>query len=65
VFVVAVINQQELAMAPPVTIVWWEGFSLFMVEAMMNVRANEIIVLAGRNLSCQHDLRSSVKGYQL
>ena len=52
-------------MAPPVTIVWWEGFSLFMVEAMMNVRANEIIVLARRNLSRQHDLRSSVKGYQL
>ena len=24
-------------MAPPVTIVWWEGFSLFMVEAMITL----------------------------
>jgi pyruvate dehydrogenase (quinone) len=50
VLVDAVVNRQELAMAPPVTMDMVKGFSLFMVEAVINGRANEIIELARTNL---------------
>jgi len=48
----AVVNRTELAMPPSITLEMAKGFSLFMVKAIINGRANEIIDLAKTNLWC-------------
>ena len=50
VLIDAVVNRQELAMPPAVTIEMAKGFSLFMVKALMNGRGDELIDLARTNL---------------
>lgn len=45
----AVVNRQELAMLPAVTVEMAEDFSLFMVKAVLSGRANELIELARSN----------------
>jgi pyruvate dehydrogenase (quinone) len=50
VLIDAVVNRQELAMPPAVTIEMAKGFTLFMVRALMNGRGDEIIDLARTNL---------------
>jgi len=50
VVVDAVVNRTELAMPPSVTVEMAKGFSLYMVKAIMNGRADEVIDLAKSNL---------------
>jgi len=50
VVVDAVVNRTELAMPPAVTIEMAKGFSLYMVRAILNGRADEVIDLAASNL---------------
>jgi pyruvate dehydrogenase (quinone) len=50
VLVDAVVNRTELAMPPSITVDMAKGFSLYMVKAIMNGRADEIIDLAKTNL---------------
>ena len=50
VLVDAVVNRQELAIPPKVTTEMAKGFTLYMVKAVMNGRADEIIDLARTNL---------------
>jgi pyruvate dehydrogenase (quinone) len=50
VLVDAVVNRQELAMPPAVTLEMAKGFTLYMVKAVMNGRADEVIDLAATNL---------------
>jgi pyruvate dehydrogenase (quinone) len=50
VLVDAVVNRTELAMPPSVTLEMAKGFTLFMVQAVMTGRADEIIDLAKTNL---------------
>jgi len=50
VLIDAVVNRQELAMPPAVTIEMAKGFSLFMVKAVMSGRGDELIDLARTNL---------------
>jgi pyruvate dehydrogenase (quinone) len=50
VLVDAVVNRTELAMPPSITVEMAKGFSLYMVKAIMNGRADEIIDLARTNL---------------
>jgi pyruvate dehydrogenase (quinone) len=50
VLVDAVVNRQELAMPPTITMEMAKGFSLFMLKAVMSGRANEIVDLARTNL---------------
>jgi pyruvate dehydrogenase (quinone) len=50
VLVDAVVNRTELAMPPAVTLEMAKGFSLYMVKAIMNGKADEIIDLARSNL---------------
>jgi pyruvate dehydrogenase (quinone) len=50
VLIDAVVNRTELAMPPSITIEMAKGFSLYMVKAIMNGRADEIIDLAKTNL---------------
>ncbi|MGO9391451.1 ubiquinone-dependent pyruvate dehydrogenase [Rhodoblastus sp.] len=50
VVVDAVVNRTELAMPPSVTVEMAKGFSLYMVKAIMNGRADEVIDLARTNL---------------
>ncbi|HEV2551903.1 MAG TPA: thiamine pyrophosphate-dependent enzyme [Stellaceae bacterium] len=50
VLVDAVVNRTELAMPPSITFEMAKGFSLYMVKAIMNGRADEIIDLAKTNL---------------
>jgi pyruvate dehydrogenase (quinone) len=50
VVVDAVVNRTELAMPPAVTIEMAKGFSLYMVKAILNGRADEVIDLAATNL---------------
>jgi pyruvate dehydrogenase (quinone) len=50
VLVDAVVNRQELAMPPAVTLEMAKGFSLFMVKAVMSGRGDELIDLARTNL---------------
>jgi pyruvate dehydrogenase (quinone) len=50
VLVDAVANRTELAMPPSITLEMAEGFSLYMVTALMNGRADEIVDLAKTNL---------------
>jgi pyruvate dehydrogenase (quinone) len=50
VVVDAVVNRTELAMPPSITAEMAKGFSLYMVKAVMNGRADEVIDLAKSNL---------------
>jgi pyruvate dehydrogenase (quinone) len=50
VLIDAVVNRQELAMPPAVTVEMAKGFSLFMVKAVMSGRGDELIDLARTNL---------------
>jgi pyruvate dehydrogenase (quinone) len=50
VLVDAIVNRTELAMPPSITFEMAKGFSLYMVKAIMNGRADEIIDLAKTNL---------------
>jgi pyruvate dehydrogenase (quinone) len=50
VLIDAVVNRTELAMPPSLTIEMAKGFSLYMVKAIMNGRADEVIDLAKTNL---------------
>lgn len=46
----AVVNRQELAMPPKVTTEMAKGFTLYMVQAVLNGRADEVVTLARTNL---------------
>jgi len=50
VVVDAVVNRTELAMPPAITVEMAKGFSLYMVKAILNGRADEVIDLARTNL---------------
>ncbi len=50
VLIDAVVNRTELAMPPSITAEMAKGFSLYMVKAIMNGRADEIVDLAKTNL---------------
>jgi pyruvate dehydrogenase (quinone) len=50
VLVDAVVNRTELAMPPSITLEMAKGFTLYMVKAIMNGRADELIDLAKTNL---------------
>jgi pyruvate dehydrogenase (quinone) len=50
VLIDAVVNRQELAMPPAVTVEMAKGFSLFMVKAVMSGRGDELLDLARTNL---------------
>src|SRR5579863_228401 len=50
VLIDAVVNRQELAMPPAVTVEMAKGFTLFMVKAVMSGRGDELIDLARTNL---------------
>ncbi len=50
VLVDAVVNRTELSMPPSITVEMAKGFSLYMVQAIMNGRTDEIIDLAKSNL---------------
>ncbi len=50
VLVDAVVNRTELAMPPSITVEMAKGFTLYMVKALINGRADEIIHLAKTNL---------------
>jgi pyruvate dehydrogenase (quinone) len=50
VVVDAVVNRTELAMPPAITVEMAKGFTLYMVKAVLNGRADEIIDLARTNL---------------
>ena len=50
VLIDAVVNRQELAMPPKITLEMAKGFTLDMVKAVMNGRADEVIDHAVTNL---------------
>jgi pyruvate dehydrogenase (quinone) len=50
VLIDAVVNREELSMPPKLTLEMAKGFSLFMVKAVMNGRANEVLDIAVTNL---------------
>lgn len=50
VLVDAVVNRQELAIPSKVTTEMAKGFTLYMVKAVMNGRADEVVDLARSNL---------------
>ena len=50
VLVDAVVNRTELAMPPSISLEMAKGFTLYMVKAVMNGRADELIDLAKTNL---------------
>jgi pyruvate dehydrogenase (quinone) len=50
VLIDAVVNRAELVMPPAVTLEMAKGFSLYMLRAVMNGRADEVIDLAESNL---------------
>ena len=50
VLIDAVVNRQELAMPPKITLEMAKGFTLYMVKAVMSGRTDEIIDLAKTNL---------------
>jgi pyruvate dehydrogenase (quinone) len=50
VLIDAVVNRTELAMPPAVTMEMAKGFTLYMVKAVINGRADEVIDLARTNL---------------
>jgi pyruvate dehydrogenase (quinone) len=50
VLIDAVVNRQELSIPPTITLEMAKGFTLFMVKAVMNGRADEVVDLAETNL---------------
>jgi pyruvate dehydrogenase (quinone) len=50
VLIDAVVNRQELAIPPKITIEMAKGFTLYMVKAVMSGRADEVLDLAVSNL---------------
>jgi pyruvate dehydrogenase (quinone) len=46
----AVVNRQELSMPPSITLEEMKGFTLFMMKAVLNGRADEVLDLAKTNL---------------
>jgi pyruvate dehydrogenase (quinone) len=50
VLIDAVVNRQELSMPPKITLEMAKGFTLYMVKAVMNGRADEVLDLAATNL---------------
>jgi pyruvate dehydrogenase (quinone) len=50
VLIDAVVNRSELVMPPAVTLEMAKGFSLYMLRAVMNGRADEVVDLAKSNL---------------
>ncbi len=50
VLIDAVVNRQELAIPPKITSEMAKGFTLYMVKAVMNGRADEVLDLAASNL---------------
>ena len=50
VLVDAVVNRMELAMPPKVTAEMAKGFTLYMMQAVLNGRTDEIVELARSNL---------------
>jgi len=46
----AVVNRMELAMPPKITAEMAKGFTLYMMKAVMNGRADEVVELAKSNL---------------
>ena len=50
VLVDAVVNRQELAMPPKITLEMAKGFTLYMVKAVMSGRGDEVLDLARSNL---------------
>jgi pyruvate dehydrogenase (quinone) len=50
VLIDAVVNRQELAMPPAVTMEMAKGFTLFMVKAVMSGRGDQLLDLARTNL---------------
>ncbi len=50
VLIDAVVNRQELAIPPKVTAEMAKGFTLYMVKAVLNGRADEVLDLASTNL---------------
>jgi pyruvate dehydrogenase (quinone) len=50
VLIDAVVNRLELAMPPKVTTEMAKGFTLYMVQAVLNGRADEVVTLARTNL---------------
>lgn len=50
VLIDAVVSRNELAMPPTITAEMAKGFSLYMLQAVMNGRADEIVELAAANL---------------
>jgi pyruvate dehydrogenase (quinone) len=50
VLIDAVVNREEVSMPPKIALEMAKGFTLFMVKAVMNGRANEVLDLAMTNL---------------
>jgi pyruvate dehydrogenase (quinone) len=50
VLIDAVVNRQELAIPPKITLEMAKGFTLYMVKAVMSGRADEVLDLAVTNL---------------
>ena len=50
VLIDAVVNRMELAMPPKVTAEMAKGFTLYMLKAVLNGRADEVVELARSNL---------------
>ncbi len=50
VLIDAVVNRMELAMPPKVTVEMAKGFTLYMLKAVMNGRADEVVELARSNV---------------
>jgi pyruvate dehydrogenase (quinone) len=50
VLIDAVVNRQELAMPPKITLEMAKGFTLYMVKAVMSGRGDEVLDLAATNL---------------
>ena len=46
----ALVNRMELAMPPKVTVEMAKGFTLYMLKAVLNGRADEVVELARYNL---------------
>jgi hypothetical protein len=46
------VNRQELSMPPKITLEMAWGLTLYMVKAVMNGRADEMLNLAATNLWC-------------
>jgi pyruvate dehydrogenase (quinone) len=50
VLIDAVVNRSELVMPPAITVEMAKGFSLYMLRAVMNGQADQVVDLAESNL---------------